>query len=254
MILKLENITKKYKDAQRDLVILNNLDFEFPESGVVAIIGKSGVGKSTLLHILSGLDTPDSGRIFYGNDDITTFTNQQINNFRATTIGFVHQLHYLLKDFTAIENCALPLMIAGRDKAEAFNSAKETLSKLGLGNRLDHFPGQLSGGEQQRVAIGRAIVHNPKVVLADEPTGSLDIETGRSIKDTLIDIGRANTELDLKTDLVDPRLVDSSLVGNPLASNRKLVVVVTHSADFANSAEYVFEMEHNGKETVIQAA
>lgn len=219
MKLVLQNLTKKYKDANRELTILDNVSFQFPESGIVAIIGKSGIGKSTLLHVLGGLDTPDSGSLNYDDQDITKYTTEQINGFRSKTLGFIFQSHYLLKDFTAQENCALPLIVAGVEKGVALEESRQTLSLLGLGDRLTHFPGEMSGGEQQRVAIGRAIVHNPKVVLADEPTGSLDVETGNDIKNNLLSIGN---------------------------DSKRLLIVVTHSTDFAKSADYVFEMKRGG--------
>lgn len=180
-----ENIHKKYYDGLRVLHILRGVNLEVPEGKILAISGPSGVGKSTLLHIMGTLDSPTEGKIIINGKDIQTLSRQQINLLRNKEIGFVFQFYHLLPEFTAIENVMMPALCKGISKKECYERAKELLTKVGLGDRLTHKPGELSGGEQQRVAIARALFNKPKVVLTDEPTGNLDEETSAGVIDLL---------------------------------------------------------------------
>jgi lipoprotein-releasing system ATP-binding protein len=165
-------ITKAYGD----LKVLKGIDLRIEEKEVVSIVGASGAGKTTLLQIIGTLDRPDSGSIFYNGTDISRLKGKALANFRNNNIGFVFQFHQLLPEFTALENVCIPAYIAGKSKTEAEKRATELLGFLSLSERLDHKPSELSGGEQQRVAVARALVNNPAVILADEPSGNLDTE------------------------------------------------------------------------------
>lgn len=165
-------ITKAYGD----LKVLKGIDIEIKDREVVSIVGASGAGKTTLLQILGTLDRPDNGTIFYNGSDISKLKGRQLAAFRNSNIGFVFQFHQLLPEFTALENVCIPAYIAGKNKAEAETKAAELLGFLNLSERLDHKPSELSGGEQQRVAVARALVNDPSVILADEPSGNLDTE------------------------------------------------------------------------------
>lgn len=158
------------------LRVLKGIDLEIKEKEVVSIVGASGAGKTTLLQIIGTLDRADSGNVFYNGTDISTLSSKALAAFRNNNIGFVFQFHQLLPEFTALENVCIPAFIGGRSKSEAENRAKELLGFLNLSERLDHKPSELSGGEQQRVAVARALVNNPAVILADEPSGNLDSE------------------------------------------------------------------------------
>ena len=168
--------------------MLNNLSFEINASERVAILGSSGSGKSTLLHIIAGLDDPSKGNVFFNNDLITKLSDNNKSILRNKHIGFVYQSHHLLKDFSAIENVMMPLIIRRNDSLKDFNQAKKILKKLGLGSRLNHFPHQLSGGERQRVAIARAIVTSPDIILADEPTGNLDHKNANIVFESFLEL------------------------------------------------------------------
>ncbi len=171
-MIKTTGITKSYGD----LKVLKGIDIEVNEKEVVAIVGASGAGKTTLLQIIGTLDRPDSGIIFYNGSDISRLKGRPLASFRNNNIGFVFQFHQLLPEFTALENVCIPAYIAGKSKTEAEKKAAELLSFLNLDDRLEHKPSELSGGEQQRVAVARALVNNPSVILADEPSGNLDSE------------------------------------------------------------------------------
>jgi lipoprotein-releasing system ATP-binding protein len=171
-MIKTTGITKSYGD----LKVLKGIDIEVNEKEVVAIVGASGAGKTTLLQIIGTLDKPDSGIIFYNGSDISRLKSRTLASFRNNNIGFVFQFHQLLPEFTALENVCIPAYIAGKSKTEAETKAAELLSFLNLADRLEHKPSELSGGEQQRVAVARALVNNPSVILADEPSGNLDSE------------------------------------------------------------------------------
>lgn len=169
-MITLTDITKTYGP----LTVLDHISLDITPGQITAIVGPSGAGKTTLLQIAGSLASPDSGRVCYDGTDITTMRDKTLSRFRNQNIGFVFQFHRLLPEFTALENVSLPALIGGRRRREAEQEARRLLERLGLGGRLDHRPAQLSGGERQRCAIARALVNHPTVVLADEPTGSLD--------------------------------------------------------------------------------
>jgi len=168
--------TEGIKKSFGELKVLKGIDIEIREREVVSIVGASGAGKTTLLQIIGTLDRPDSGTVHFNNNDISRLRGKTLAAFRNNNIGFVFQFHQLLPEFTALENVCIPAFIAGRSKAEAESRASELLGFLGLSDRLEHKPSELSGGEQQRVAVARALVNNPSVILADEPSGNLDTE------------------------------------------------------------------------------
>jgi lipoprotein-releasing system ATP-binding protein len=176
-MIKISNIEKSYGT----LKVLKGIDLEIPEGEIISICGVSGAGKSTLLHIMGTLDKPDKGEVIFGNSSVFTLNDPDLSLFRNQNIGFVFQFHHLLPEFTAVENVALPAMIAGMSKKNALKKAQEMLQIMQLSARFLHKPAQLSGGEQQRVAVARALINNPKVVLADEPSGNLDTEHARKL-------------------------------------------------------------------------
>jgi lipoprotein-releasing system ATP-binding protein len=181
LLLQVEKLTKVYMVGGRELRLFDGLDVGVRPGELVAIVGPSGAGKSTLLHMLGALDTPTSGQVYCASTCISTLTRKQAARFRNREVGFVWQCHYLLPEFSAAENVAMPLLAGGAKQAEALDSARVWLRRVGLSERADHRAGQLSGGEQQRVAIARALVTEPKLLLADEPTGDLDGESADSV-------------------------------------------------------------------------
>lgn len=185
-MLKGNNISKSYGD----LTVLNNLDIEIKQNEIAAIVGKSGSGKSTLLHILGTLDAPDSGSIKIADTDITKLNEHELAKFRNQKIGFIFQFHHLLGEFTALENVCIPAYINGDDVKSTEKKATELLSYLGLKDRLKHKPNELSGGEQQRVAIARSLINQPAIVFADEPTGNLDDHTSEDLFQLLLQLRR----------------------------------------------------------------
>jgi len=176
-----QGIVKSYEVGGSRLTILRNLDLDVAAGEMVAIVGASGVGKSTLLHILGGLDRADEGTLVVGDGRLTTMGDQEIVAFRNQRIGFVFQFHHLLPEFSAVENAEMPMRIARLPLNDARRRASELLQRVGLGDRLTHRPGMLSGGEQQRVAVARALIMRPAVLLADEPTGDLDEQTADTL-------------------------------------------------------------------------
>jgi len=169
-MIKVENIVKSFGS----LTVLKGVTVEIPEKKVVAIVGPSGAGKTTLLQIMGTLSLPDSGNVYMNGENLSLMRDKQLAKFRNTHIGFVFQFHHLLPEFTALENVCMPALIAGKSMSSSQDKAKELLDFLGLSHRLTHKPSELSGGEQQRVAVARALINNPLVVLADEPSGNLD--------------------------------------------------------------------------------
>ncbi|MBS5625118.1 MAG: ABC transporter ATP-binding protein [Porphyromonadaceae bacterium] len=172
-MIEIKNIVKSYGK----LKVLKGIDLTIKEKEIVTIVGASGAGKSTLLHILGTLDTPDEGELLYDSVNIARLSSNKLSEFRNNNIGFVFQFHHLLPEFTALENVCIPAWIKGTGKKEAEQRATELLTLLGLEERVNHKPNQLSGGEQQRVSVARALVNHPRVVLADEPSGNLDTRT-----------------------------------------------------------------------------
>lgn len=190
--LFLSQIERYYPQSDGPLEILRKADFAIWPGELVALVAPSGTGKSTLLHVAGLLESPDGGEVFIGGVPTSQLDDKGLTRLRRTEIGFVYQFHHLLPEFTALENVVLPQRIRGLGKAEAVSRATELLSFLGLGDRLDHLPGELSGGEQQRVAIGRAVANAPRVLLADEPTGNLDPHTSLHVFNTLVALARAS--------------------------------------------------------------
>ena len=189
-LIRVEQLFKSYGNGGKRVEVLKGVDLTFSQGEKAAIVGASGVGKTTLLHILGALDRPSMGKVFYEGKDIFTLNEKDLSLFRNREIGFVFQFHHLLPEFTALENTMMPCLIQGIPKKEAESRAETILTLVGLKERLSHKPGELSGGEQQRVAVARALVLEPKVLLADEPTGNLDTKTGESVFDLLQELNR----------------------------------------------------------------
>src|ERR1035437_1128284 len=217
--IRARGVTKTYRSGTSDLVVFEDLDLDVERGEMLALVGESGAGKSTLLHLLGGLDSPSRGTIHYGSREITGLAPSEQSDFRNREIGFVWQIHYLLPEFTAQENVMMPLLIRGRTHARAASESLARLDEVGLGARAAHRGGELSGGEQQRVVLARALVGNPSVLLADEPTGNLDFRTGEMIFELLAGLPR---------------------------SHRLTSVLVTHNLSFARRCNRVLSMEKGG--------
>ena len=214
--LEAKSLSKTYRNAEVPVPVLAHLDLQVERGEMLAIVGPSGIGKSTLLHLLGGLDRPDSGSIHVADFDLTAMSNDELARFRNHNVGFVFQFHHLLPEFTAQENVAMPGWIGRMNRGETLDKAARLLSELGLEQRGRHFPNQLSGGEQQRVAIARALLTDPQLFLADEPTGNLDLETSARV-------------FDLMRECHSKRGLTS--------------VIVTHNNDLAARCDRVFEMK-----------
>lgn len=189
-VIECVDLEKTYHDGSRELRILRNLNMDVRHGESLAISGPSGVGKSTLLHIIGTLDRPTSGKVLFRGTSLAETNRNEINRIRNEEIGFVFQFYHLLPEFTALENVMMPAFSMGMKRSELRERAEELLTKVGLADRMSHKPGMLSGGEQQRVAIGRALFNRPSVVLADEPTGNLDEHTGEGIIELLVELNR----------------------------------------------------------------
>ena len=211
--IKIENITKKY-EKNKTIKVLNDVSFNFESGKIYSIVGPSGSGKSTLLNLLSLIDTPNSGVIKI-NDNKIDFENKIENdNIRAKKIGIIYQDKNLLSDFSAIENVYLPNLLLSNDLTSSINLAKKIIKNVGLSSRLNHFPSELSGGENQRIAIARALINNPEIILADEPTGSLDFENAKQIFELLLSLKNKN----------------------------RIIIFATHNRYFANMADCKIKM------------
>jgi len=215
ILLKVTNIVKNYVSGTETLHILKGINFEIEAGKSVAINGQSGSGKSTLLNIIGGLDQADEGSVFLNGVDITSLSEKEISVYRSAQTGFVFQFHYLLKDFTALENIMLPAYIAGVKKKEAIDRARQLLADVKLEDRSGHFPSQLSGGERQRVAVARSMVNDPALILADEPTGNLDPQ---------------NSE------------IAAELLYESAQKRKKTLIVVTHDKKVAQRASVRFTL------------
>ena len=211
--LTLKNISKQF-NTEKKIKVLKNLSYNFDKGKTYSLMGPSGSGKSTLLNLISLIDRPTLGSIKFNNNPVNFTDNKKNDIFRSEKIGIIYQQNNLLPDFTALENVYLANLSVNNNKDAALAKAKDLLKKIGLSNRLDHFPSQLSGGECQRVAIARAIINNPEIILADEPTGSLDLNTAKEI---------------------------FQLLNNQKNPNR-LIIFATHNRFFANKADYLLEM------------
>jgi lipoprotein-releasing system ATP-binding protein len=187
-LLQVSNVTKTFVNGAHETEVLRGLDLKLEKGESLAIVGGSGAGKSTLLHIIGTLEKPSSGVVLYDGRDPGQWSDGELSKFRNQNLGFVFQFHYLLNEFTALENVAMPGRIAGLSKAESEEHASSLLMRMGMGHREGHFPNQLSGGEQQRVAIARALIMNPSIILADEPTGNLDKKNSAVIQDLFLNV------------------------------------------------------------------
>lgn len=189
-LLHCSELSKTYQDGESQVDVLKSVDFSISAGEMVAIVGASGSGKSTLLHILGGLEKPSRGSLSFNGQDMTTWSSDKLSSWRNSNLGFVYQFHHLLPEFSALENVAMPRLIAGENPKAAKQAAEALLKRVGLEHRLSHRPAQLSGGERQRVAIARAFVNNPDIVLADEPTGNLDGEAAASIYQLMLELNQ----------------------------------------------------------------
>jgi ABC-type lipoprotein export system ATPase subunit len=221
-ILSARGLKKIYVVGKRTLEVLRGIDVEIARGDFVALRGASGTGKSTLLHLIGGLDSPNAGEIIFCGQNLAAFSESRLTNFRNRRVGFVFQAYHLLPELTALENVCLPARIARTSAAQAEKRGRELLARVGLGERLDHKPSELSGGEQQRVAIARALVNEPELLLADEPTGNLDSHTGGEIIELLKQL-RAEKQMtliiathDSKVAATAPRVIE--LVDGLIAS------------------------------------
>lgn len=185
-MIQVRDISKSYGNLQ----VLSDINLDIMKSEIVSIVGPSGAGKTTLLQIIGTLERPDSGRVLYNDEDVMSLKDARLAKFRNRNIGFVFQFHQLLPEFTVVENVAMPALIGGSSRADAFSKAKELIEYLGLTARAYHKPAQLSGGERQRAAVARALVNSPRVVLADEPSGSLDSHNRRELHKLFFDLRR----------------------------------------------------------------
>lgn len=183
-MIKTAQIKKYYGDLQ----VLKGVDIEIKKGEIVSIVGSSGAGKTTLLQILGTLDLPNSGNLFFNDKDVSSFSKKELANFRNKNIGFIFQFHHLLPEFTALENICIPAFIAKKNKKETEEKALKLLKRLGLENRANHKPNQLSGGEQQRVSVARALINDPLVILADEPSGNLDSKNAKELHQLFFDL------------------------------------------------------------------
>lgn len=219
-LLRITNIKKSFKAPENGVVnVLNGVNLEIKPETITSIIGSSGSGKSTLLHIIAGLDKIDSGLIEWQGDDITQWDDKKIATFRNTEIGFIFQFHHLLPEFSAIENVMIPAIIHGKSERESNRLAKELLDEFGLSHRIEHRPNQLSGGEQQRVAMARALINTPALILADEPTGNLDEKNSSTVLKYLLTLrDRFNVS----------------------------ILMVTHDKSITENGDFIFEM-NDGK-------
>ena len=214
--IRAEGLSKSYRSGGAELVIFAGLEFEVARGERLALVGESGAGKSTLLHLLGGLDRPTEGAIYFEHKDICKLPRSELADFRTRELGFVWQIHTLLAEFTALENVMMPLLIRGQSRDQAEPASLARLDEVGLKNRATHRAGELSGGEQQRVVLARALIGDPKVLLADEPTGSLDYRTGDMIMGLIEDLHR---------------------------SRNLTSIHVTHNLNFARRADRVLALE-----------
>ena len=223
IVLSLENITRIYSQGNNQINVLNNINLDMKRGEIISLVGNSGSGKSSLLHIAGLLEKPNSGEIYINDVKCSKMTDFDRTISRRMSVGFIYQFHHLLSDFSATDNVAIPMRLSGYDKTYSKNKAAELLNNLGLGDRINHLPSQLSGGEQQRVSICRALANNPDILLADEPTGNLDSKTAEIVFDQFISLAREkntgvllathNLKLSERSDRVI-KIIDGKLIEN----------------------------------------
>ncbi|MBM4206687.1 MAG: lipoprotein-releasing ABC transporter ATP-binding protein LolD [Gammaproteobacteria bacterium] len=215
-VLACENLTMRYDQGGLDVTVLKGVNLQIYSGECVAIMGASGSGKSTLLHLLGGLEKPTGGKVTLNGVNINDVNSMALAQLRNRSLGFIYQFHHLLGEFTVLENVAMPLLIGGQSVADARRNAVRLLQRVGLGHRIEHKPGELSGGERQRAAVARALINNPNVVLADEPTGNLDSKTAEQVFQLMLEL---NNELNVS------------------------FLIVTHDHDLASKMGKVLHME-----------
>lgn len=228
-LIRVIDLYKSYYDGEEELPVLQGIDLEIYTSELLAVVGASGVGKSTLLHIVGTLDRPTAGNVLYDEQDVFTLSDSELARFRNNEIGFVFQFHHLLPEFTALENVAMGALITKANGKSVYEEAEALLDYVGLSERLSHYPSQLSGGERQRVAIARSLINQPKVVLADEPTGNLDRRSSEAVLELLWDLNAKsgqtfvivthNQELAQRVDRV-VQLIDGKVVDTKTSSEK----------------------------------
>ena len=214
-LIRIADLHKSYYDGESELPVLQGVNLEIYMSELLAIVGASGVGKSTLLHIIGTLDRPTAGNVLYDEEDVFTLSDTELARFRNKEIGFVFQFHHLLPEFTALENVAMGALITSSNNKSVYKEAESLLDYVGLSERLSHYPSQLSGGERQRVAIARSLINQPKVVLADEPTGNLDRRSSDAVLELLWDLN---------------------------AKSGQTFVIVTHNQELAQQVDRVIQL------------
>ena len=225
-VLLCEDLVKEYQVGPEPIRVLDNVNFSLFEGDWVSIVGASGSGKTTLLNMLAGLDLPTSGRVLWGREDVAMLTESKLGQLRNRHLGFVYQFHHLLAEFTALENVAMPLWIQGMDKKASLKKAQAMLDKVALLTRAKHKPSELSGGERQRVAVARALITDPALVLLDEPTGNLDTNTAKDVQGLLKELnGQVKTAF----------------------------VAVTHDLNFAALAQKSFRLEGGGLNEIVES-
>ncbi len=225
-LLDVRDVHKTYRMKASSLHVLKGIDLQIKEGEIISIVGPSGVGKSTLLHIIGILDRPDKGTVEIDGVDVFSFEDIKCAGLRNKTVGFVFQAHYLLSEFTALENIMMPGMIADRERKELKESAQSLLARVGLEDRADHRPRELSGGEQQRIAVARALINRPRLLLADEPTGNLDVHAAESLHDLLWQLNREENQT---------------------------LIIVTHNRNLAEQTDRIIEL-FDGRVVNIRAA
>lgn len=217
MLIETKNLVKEYQISKtKSLRVLNDINVKFIEGEIVSIVGASGAGKSTLLHLIGTLDKPTSGEVLYEGENVFKMKSDKLAKFRNTKIGFIFQFHHLLPEFSAIENVAIASMISGKKFNDVKSKAADILTDVGLKDRLEHKPSELSGGEAQRVAIARAIINSPKVILADEPTGNLDSKNSDDVINLILDLRKKYNQT---------------------------FIIVTHNEKFASMTDKTFRMK-----------
>ena len=225
ILLQTENLHKSYPAGRSGtLEVLKGIDLSIAEGEIITIVGPSGVGKSTLLHLIGGLDRPSEGRVLIDGGDISGFDDTRLALFRNRTIGFVFQFHHLLPEFTAIENVMMPGLVSRQERHALHKRSLALLERVGLGERVGHRPKELSGGEQQRVAVARALINSPRLLLADEPSGNLDTESANALHDMLWGVSR---------------------------QLRQTLVVVTHNRDLAERSDRIIELSNGKVKTIV---